>query len=147
MLYLRYILKILQYSSLERKLGIKGYETLINKQKRLLLIENYQLCITKTVVADLQAFFILKIIELWNQVWKQYPSKLLEVKPSLQPWDDTSTNRFHQVIRTIFRLGHTRATHLHLITKEPQSNGFRVRYTVIGKTYISGVSVRQCRKT
>ncbi|CAI6345984.1 unnamed protein product [Macrosiphum euphorbiae] len=46
-------------------------------------------------------------------------NKLREIKLSINPWKTPSpSSRHEEVVTTRYRIGHSRPTHLHLITKE-----------------------------
>nr|CAH7729532.1 unnamed protein product [Callosobruchus chinensis] len=69
--------------------------------------------------SDVNAFIKQKIIFKWNNNWRRKSSKLLEVKQELGPWHTVTNCRRNQVIITRLRLGHTKATHGHLLSQEP----------------------------
>ncbi|XP_074038524.1 uncharacterized protein [Leptinotarsa decemlineata] len=87
----------------------------------------------KALLMDLKSYFHCKIVEMWNYHWSQEPSKLKEIKATLYPWNNKATNRFHQVIITRLRLGHTRLTHEYLLRKEPPPKCFTCEVLVIVK--------------
>lgn len=71
---------------------------------------------------DLKPHFKDKVSNIWQLKWDNYNSKLSEVKPTIKPWKCIPGKRFEQVILTRLRLGHTRLTHEHLLSRNAIPN-------------------------
>ena len=55
----------------------------------------------------------------WQREWEAQPSKLKELKPTLKPWRSSARrNRQEEVILCRLRIGHTYATHGHILRGE-----------------------------
>nr|WP_160869998.1 reverse transcriptase domain-containing protein [Pantoea sp. Taur] len=56
----------------------------------------------------------------WQKIWEDSPpSKLKGIKSSVKPWQTSIRgSRREEVVLTRLRIGHSKITHLHLITKE-----------------------------
>lgn len=68
---------------------------------------------------DIKTIIRGKCQALWEERWTSRASKLREIKPSAQQRLCLPERRRAQVIISRLRIGHTRATHLHLILKTP----------------------------
>ena len=75
---------------------------------------------TKINTIDLQKPIKSLSYNLWQAKWNTSTSKLREVRPTVDRWpEERQMKRGHQVKLSRLRVGHTRLTHEHLMTRDP----------------------------
>ena len=69
---------------------------------------------------DIKSVVRRELRRLWQQHWdKQTENKLHVIKPHLGRYTTDTHNRFNEVTLARLRIGHTHATHSHLLTGSP----------------------------
>lgn len=110
--------KIVQYIWVPGHVGIKGNEMADKAAKEALFLPGRG----KVLLTSSELARPLKenIQKEWQDMWDKTLSKLKTIKTDIRPWNSSSRdNRREEVVLARIRIGHTRLTHLHLITKEP----------------------------
>ena len=97
-------------------IGIPGNE-LADKTARSAITDPDSKAIKKSVTYDFGTFIKRKVLSTWQNEWSNSGSKLLEIKPSINPWQYWPSSRKSQVILCRLRIGHTKTTHEYLISK------------------------------
>lgn len=69
---------------------------------------------------DFKPAFRRAINKVWQSEWdREIDNKLHVIKPCLEVWESSHhKNRFHEVLMSRLRIGHSRLTHLHLLCGE-----------------------------
>lgn len=100
--------------------GILGNELADKAAKEALLLPLPQPAIL--TATDLSLPVRNDIKASWQSMWDESgPSKLKMIKKSVRPWKSSERScRREEVILTRLRIGHTRLTHLYLISREEQ---------------------------
>ena len=86
-------------------IGIPGNE-LADKTARSAITDPDSKAIKKSVTYDFGTFIKRKVLSTWQNEWSNSGSKLLEIKPSINPWQYWPSSRKSQVILCRLRIGH-----------------------------------------
>lgn len=97
-------------------IGIVGNEAADNAAKQAVSSDGSQK-ISRSLHWDVKNYFRSLVMQVWQDSWNASSSKLLSIKSSVTAPLSLPSNRRSQILLSRLRIGHTRLTHQHLLTR------------------------------